>query len=284
MAGILSGLESLGLGALNGTDVLEDEEEKKKAAEARAAALQPPKVQEKDLIYDKVYTCKVCHKSFNAKIMKSGKSKLLGVGFALRPRYEGIAAEKYDVLLCPHCGYAALTKYFDVLLDAQAKLIKENISKNVILTEYNGEIYGFDQALERYKLALANAVVKKGKVSERSFICLKTAWLLASYCENLEAEEPDEDEKIKSLKAQEEEYLRTAMDGFVDARQKETPPIAGMDGVTLDYLIAELAVHFKEYDVASRMIQSILTAPGANARIKDKARDLKDTMQAQKKA
>ncbi|MCR4895396.1 MAG: DUF2225 domain-containing protein [Lachnospiraceae bacterium] len=283
MAGILSGLESLGLGALNGADVLADEEEKKKAAAARAAAVEPPKVQEKDLIYDKAYTCKVCHKSFNAKVMKSGKSKLLGVSFALRPRYEGIAAEKYDVLLCPHCGYAALTKYFDVLLDAQAKLIKENISKNVILTEYKDETYGFEQALERYKLALANAVVKKGKISERSFICLKTAWLLSSYCESLQEEEGQE-EKIRSLKAQEEEYFHTAMDGFVDARQKETPPIAGMDGVTLDYLIAELAVHFKEYDLASRMIQSILTATGANARIKDKARDLKDTMQAQKKA
>ena len=284
MAGLLNGLERLGLGSLKSADVLADEEKKDNTPERPAQKkVEIPKVLEKDLVYDKSFTCKVCRKEFTAKVMKTGKSKLLGIDFALRPRYEGIAAEKYDVILCPNCGYAALSRYFDGLIDAQARLIRDNISKNVILTKYIGDTYSFDQALERYKLALANAVVKKCRLSERAFICLKTAWVLRSYQEALEGSGEADADKIKELKSQENEYLRAAYDGFLEARQKEDSPIAGMDSVTLDYLLAELAAYFKDYEVASRMIAGILTMAGANARIKDKARILKDQILEAKK-
>ena len=42
------------------------------------------------------------------------------------------------------------------------------------------------------------------------------------------------------------------------------------------FLIAVLAARFQKYDVASRMVATILTSPSANARTKDKARELKD--------
>ena len=74
-----------------------------------------------------------------------------------------------------------------------------------------------------------------------------------------------------------------AYKGFVEARQSEGFPMCGMDEITIDYLIAVLAVRFKKFDVASRMIASILASPSANARMKDKARDLKEEVLLQLK-
>ena len=48
------------------------------------------------------------------------------------------------------------------------------------------------------------------------------------------------------------------------------------DEITVEFLIGVLATRFQKYDVASRMVASILTSPSANARTKDKARELKD--------
>ena len=54
--GILSGLGNLGLGGLEGMDIFEEEKKpEQQAAEA-------PKIEEKDLIYDKTFTCPVCDK------------------------------------------------------------------------------------------------------------------------------------------------------------------------------------------------------------------------------
>ena len=182
MAGLLSGLESLGLGSLENASIFEKKDSKSGGAGAKA---EPPKVEEQDLIYERNFSCPVCSRNFTAKVMKTGKAKLKGMDFDLRPRYEGIAAEKYDVLLCPHCGYAAIARFFPNILSAQAKLIRENISENVVLGKYYDEIYSYEEALERYKLALACSVVKRGKASEKAYVCLKTAWVMRGYAEDL---------------------------------------------------------------------------------------------------
>ena len=277
MGGLLSGLESLGLGNLENKSIFEKKESKTRDI-PDAKEHKEPEYNEVDFIYDKNFKCPVCDATITAKIMKTGKARLKGTDYDLRPIYEGFAAEKYDVLMCHRCGYAALGKYFSVILPAQAKMIKENISSNVVLTKYDdGDIYSYDQALERYKLALACAVVKRAKSSEKAMVCLRTAWLMRSYQEYL-AKKGENKELIDSLKEQEEEYESNAYQGFLEARESETPPIAGMDAVTLDYLLAQLSFHVGDYDNCSRMISGILTSPGANARIKDKTRDLKDKL------
>ncbi len=281
MAGLLSGLESLGLGKLENVDIFEKEKKEEKAA-AEAAVHKEPEFVETDFIYDKSFKCPVCDQPFSAKIMKTGKAKLKKTDFDLRPIYEGFVAEKYDVLLCPICGYAALGRYFTSLLPTQVKMIKEQISSNVVLTKYDDETYSFEQALERYKLALACAVVKKSKVSEKAYVCLRMAWLLRSYGEFLAAQEGDNKAMIESLKAQENDYEENAYKGFLEARTSESSPIAGMDSTTLDYLLAQLSFHLKDYATCSRMVSGILTSPAANARIKDKVRDLKDQLSAVK--
>ena len=206
--GILSGLGDFGLGGLEGLDIYGEEKEEKKAAPAA-----PPKVLEKDLIYDKSFSCPVCGEEFSSKIMKTGKAKLLGTDADLRARYEGIDSVKYDVLLCPSCGYAAISRYFSTIGSAQAKLIKEKISNSVHMTKYEDEVYGYEQAFERYKLSLVCAVVKKAKASEKAFICLKSGWLMRGWKENLQ-ENGGDAKKIEELQNQEEEYLQNAYKGL----------------------------------------------------------------------
>ncbi|HIW82124.1 MAG TPA: DUF2225 domain-containing protein [Candidatus Acetatifactor stercoripullorum] len=275
MAGLLSGLSGLGLGNLENMDIYKNEEKEKQKKEA---AVQ--KVEEKDLIYDKTFECPVCGESFSSKIMKSGKARLLKTDQDLRPQYDGIDAAKYDVELCPHCGYAALSRYFTTVGSAQAKLIREHISQRVQLHPHTGDTYSYEEAVDRYKLALANAVVKRAKASEKAYICLKSAWLLRGYAESLEKEEEADRKKLAELRAQEAEYLENAYNGFTEAMQTEDFPMCGMDEITVEYLIGVLAARFKKYDVASKMVAAILTSPTANNRTKDKARELKEQILA----
>ena len=137
--GILSGLKNLGLGSLEEADLYE--EDKKEGSRKKPPAPPPPKLQEKDLIYEKSFTCPVCDSSFTAKLMKSGKAKSIGSDQDLRVRYEGIDANKYDIVMCPICGYAAMNRYFTNVTSMQAKAIREKISMTVCLTKYEDELY-----------------------------------------------------------------------------------------------------------------------------------------------
>lgn len=280
--GIFGGLKSLGLGNLEDMD-LYDETQKEKA-KTKTVAAAPPKPQEKDLIYDRSFVCPVCDTSFTAKIMKSNKARLLGTDQDLRARYDGIDAVKYDVVMCPVCAYAALIRSFANVTATQAKLIKEKISQNVRLTVYDGDVYSYEQAMERYKLALVNAVVKRVKAGEKAYLCLKSAWLLRGYGESLKSGENPDEKKIRELEAQENEFLENAYKGLAEARQSEMLPICGMNGVTVDYLVAVLAIRFKDYDVAIRLLGAVITSPGTNARIKDRARDMKEQILKEQKA
>lgn len=272
MSDLLSGLSSLGLGGLEGMEVFE-EEKKPQASDGTPAA---PQVTEKDIVYDKSYVCPLCDEKFTAKTVKAGKCKLLHTDLDLRSVYDGIDILKYDVVVCPHCGNAALTRYFKPLTSMQMKLVRENISKNFKMQLQEGDIIEYEDALKRYQLALANAIVKKAHASEKAYICLKSGWLLRGWQESLTGNTPKEQKKKAELAMQEKQYLQNAYEGFVNAVQSESFPMCGMDETTVDYLMAVLALKFEKFEVASKLIGTILTSPAASPRMKDKTRDLKD--------
>lgn len=274
MAGLLSGLSELGLGGLENMEVYEQPEDK----EAEKQAEEKPEVKEETFLFDKSYECPVCYQGFKAKTVRSGKLRSLGTDRDLRPLYDQMEPLKYDVVICPHCGYAALTRFFGGLTAGQIKAIKENISANFHPVKEEKEIYTYEEALYRYKLCLANTIVKHGKVSEKAYICLKAGWLLRSMGENLDPAVEDYNKKMQEIKEQEKDFLKNALDGLITARQTENYPICGMDEVTLEYLIAVLAMEFEKYDISSRLIYNILNTPTVNNRIKDKAREVKDEL------
>ncbi len=274
--GIFSGLKNLGLGELEDSDLFAEEEK------AEQAAAEPAQPEEKDFIYEKSYTCPVCDKTFSSRVMKTGKAKLVSMDLDLRPRYVGIDATKYDVELCPHCKYAALTRYFTALTAGQIHLIKEQISNKVKLQPHSEDYYTYEEAIERYKIALVCAMVKKAKNSEKAYICLKSAWLLRGYREELESRRQLLPQQREELTQQEMEYLENAFKGFVEAQKSERYPMCGMDEYTMDYLTAALAYEVGELDMSSQYVSRLL-ASMANNRVKDKARDLKEMIVAKRK-
>jgi len=278
--GLLSGLASFGLENLEKMSIFEEKKEKEISREAAAAA-SAVVLTEEDFIYDKYFDCPVCNKKIIAKVVKSGKAKLAATDVDLRPKYEVIDTNKYGAILCPECGFAALPNYFIGMAPSQRKAIQENICKNITVKRYNDSTYSYEEALERYKLALACAVVKRAKNSEKAYVCLKTAWVIRGYLESGELD--DKEEKKAEMKAMEEECIQNAFKGFLEARQTEGFPMCGMDESTIDYLLGALAYLVKDYDVSARMVQSLMSSKTASKRAKDKAYALKELIIQAKK-
>lgn len=271
MAGLLSGLEQFGLSNLESMNLYEAPKKAGENGEGKEA----PVMQEQDYLFDKSFTCPICDKEFKARTVKIGKVKLSGTDLDLRPKYDQVDLLKYDIIMCPHCGYAALSRFFKFVTSPQAKNIQKAISAS-FKPQAEKETYSYDDALERYKLTLVNAIVKQAKTSEKAYICLKTAWLLRGKGEHLDQNAPDYAEQKKQVDAEENEFLHNALEGFLAARQTESFPMCGMDEPTVDYLISVIAMRFEQFDVASRLIAGILTSPTANPRMKDKARMIKE--------
>ena len=275
---ILSGLDSLGLANIEKLELYEKEKPAQVIVEEEEKTIQEPESKEADFLFDKSYSCPICDNNFKTKTVRAGKARMIGSDSDLRPRYEVIDVIKYDTVVCPRCGYSALVRYFKFMTNIQARMIKEGICANYRSHDYHGDIYTYDEALERYKLVLANAIVKKAKPSEKAYICLKSAWLLRGMMENLPMDASYVKKKVTYHK-QEEEYLKNAYEGFLAARSTEPFPMCGMDESTLDYLLAALAVRFRDFDVAGKMISELLSSKAVNPRTKEKTRLLKEEME-----
>lgn len=279
--GLLSGLGNLGLGKLENLQIFEDKT-KVKGEEVE----EPVKVEEKDFLFDKSYVCPVCDNNFKEKTVRAGRVRSAGSDSDLRPRYENIDVLKYDTVCCMKCGYSGLTRYFASLSSMQSKLIREYISSDFKPGQIIGqamEFITYEEAISRHKLCLANAIVKRGKESEKAYICLKTAWVIRGMRESLDREAEDYKQKNDQALAQEEEFLKTAYDGFIKARAKEAYPLAGMDEATVDFLLSVLAMRFDQDDVALRMLSNIIVSRSASNRIKDRARLVKDELMKKKR-
>ncbi len=280
MANLFSGLENFGLGELQGLDVYNTGNDDKKDGDKEP---EKQKISEADFIFDKTHTCPVCDSEFKSKAIKTGKVKLLGADSDLRPKYQLVDSLKYDAIVCPSCGYSALNRFFNYMTAPQAKLIKEQITVSFRGIEEEGEIYTYDDAIARHKLVLVNTIVKKAKISERAYTCLKIAWLLRGKAETLPMDTPNYQQEITKLKAEEDEFILNAYEGFTTAFSKEMFPMCGMDENTVTYLVADLARRCGKFDEAGRWISRVLIARDASERIKSKARDLKELIVKNKK-
>lgn len=274
MASIFHGLGNFGLGNLESMEVVNTEEESAKKEEKKA---EKPVFDEAACVYDKNYECFVCNSKFQNKTLMTGKSRLISTDADLRSKYYGVEPLKYDVISCPKCGYTATSKYFVALAPSQQKAIREKIGAHFRPQVIDKRIYSYEDAISRYRLALANAVVKNAKNSERAYTCLRAGWVVRSYVEELQ-EEGQDGKLLLEMQSLEEEFIRNAYDGYMMAMSKEDFPISGMDETTLNYLLAALSIRFEQLDAAAKLISNILQSRTCNARIKDKARNLKDEL------
>ena len=287
MDNLLSGLGKFGLDENMTSNIFADEgmnTKKVTNAEGQQVAADPT---EEDFLLKKAIRCPVCDGTFRTLMVKSGRAKRLEPDMDLRPKFQYIDTNKYDVASCPHCGYTALHRYWPHLSSLQMKLINEGIRSKFKATpvEEKEEIvqWTYDETIEKYKLALYTTLVKKGATSEKAYECLKIAWLLRGKAEMLATEDKEKNkDAILATKKEELTFYQQAFDGFVKAMSSENYPMCGMDQNTVDLLIAAMAFRLGKYDYASRFVSNLIVSRTATGNIKNRAQDLKEKILAKK--
>lgn len=232
-------------------------------------------LEEEKLIFDKKMECPICDKIFTTKQVRTGKARFLGTDDDLRPLYSKIDTIKYDVCLCPYCGYGSVIRDFENVTAKQRTLLKEKIGNRYSAEVFDEGVYTYDVAIRRYKMALLTAMTKPSKLSEQAYLCLKLAWLYRGKYQEMDTENiEDKDYKLKKCSEHEDLYLKQAYQGMTEALAKEYPPICGMDEVTMNCLMAVLAKKCQDYETATKFAYSVTSSRNASSKQKDKAREL----------
>ena len=280
MDNLLSGLGKFGLDENVASKLYEDEAATKRASAAEGATEAQAGPTELDFLLLKSVRCPICDGVFRTPMIKSGRAKRKEPDLDLRPRFEYIDTNKYDVASCPKCGFTALHRYYAHLTPVQVKLIKEGVTDKFKeppakeITEL--AVMDYDTAIERFKLALYTAIVKKAANSEKAYICLKISWLLRGKLEDLVKDAEKNKDAILECRKDYQTFYVQAFDGFVKAMSSENYPMAGMDQSTVDLLIAAMAFNLGKYDYASRFVSQLIVSRTAGNNIKTRAHELKE--------
>lgn len=281
--GIFSVVGNLGLGDFKESNIIETNSASVGNTLPEAKETKTPEELEKEALFDKTYECPVCGVTFKTKCVRTGKVRLESKDTDLRPVYNYVDVNKYDVITCDTCGYSALSRYFGKLMNRQIKDIHDQISVKFKGMEAADklDLFTYDDAITRYQLALVTEMVKKAKYSERAYTCLRYAWVLRGKRQYL-ATTPKgiTMEENRALYMDERECIQNAYDGFIKAVSSETYPIAGMDENTLNYLLADLARRLGKNDEALKLLSLVITSRNATSRMKDEALKLKELIRS----
>lgn len=252
--GLLDGLESMGFQGLQSEDIFK-KEAKPQSKQAANGELETPM----DFLFTKSFTCPVCEFNFSAYVVRKSKLRLDNVETDMKPNYKIIDPGYYDVLLCDSCGYAAMMSAFNRVSDKQAERILKEIKPRFVPKEFPVP-FTPAQAVERYKMALLTAVIKGVKSGEKAILCLKLAWL----------------HRDLGDKANEQIFLQNALTGLKDAYENESFPIGGMDGSTVEYMIAELSRRTGNITDAMKWISSLMVRRDISKTLRDRADLVRD--------
>lgn len=210
-------------------------------------------------LFDKHITCPVCNSTFTAKTVKSKSPRIISKDSDFFIRYNVVNPYFYDVCLCNSCGYAAMRSDFEKLKPYRKDLVLSNITPKWKSREYP-DILNEKLAIERYKLALLNALLTDSPDSTKAMISLKIAWMYRLLNDN----------------EQELSFIKQALDGFTDAYSKEPFPIYGLQRDSLTYLLGELNRKLGRYDDALLWYSKTILNTNASFKIKEMARTSKD--------
>lgn len=215
-------------------------------------------------IFDKQTICPVCGANFKAKTVKSKSPRITSKDSDFFIRYSVANPYFYDVLICNSCGYAAMKSDFEKLKSHKKELVLSNVTPKWKPRDYP-VILDEKFAIERYKLALLNAVLINLPDSTKAMISLKIAWMYR-LLENTE---------------QETVFLRQALEGFNNAYITELFPIYGLQRDSLMYLLGELNRRLGNYKEALLWYSKTIVSVNSSSRIKDMARSGKDLIKAE---
>lgn len=216
----------------------------------------------KNTLYDKSYACPICNKNFTSKAIRVGKNQVISTDSDLYSRYSVVNPILYDVLMCPDCGYAALSKTFDSLLPKQKEWIRDQVCSSYKARSYS-EYTTIEEGIYKHKMALITCMTKKGKTGEQAYLALHIAWLYR--------ELGDETNELA--------FLKKAYDGLAYALSNETFPLFSLDEITTMYILADIGYRLGETTDAKKYLATVITSPGVSPRVKDRALDLKTKIQ-----
>lgn len=281
---LLSGMEKFGFSMDGELDILADDKPKKDATQKTAAA--PVVKTEKDFIIDKKVRCPVCDKEFPIKAVLTTKLKRLEPDFDLRPNYEHVDKCKYDFMSCPYCGYSALDTTFAKIDTARVKLIRAEFCPSFKPQKETAlpETYSYEYSIEKFKLALICTMKKRAKMSEKAYVCLKIAWLRRAQLKELEGNKDADPKIVDMIQKEYEGFYSQAYEGFMKAVSSETPPYCGMASEAVEYMLANMSVHYKKYDAAMKLIARLIQSPSTSRKLKDKCLELKEDIVAKQGA
>ncbi len=233
---------------------------------------------EDEYIFDKSFQCPLCDKNFKMKKMRINKDRIMSQDTDLRNVYSKVDHYKYGALVCPRCGYAALDDMFKPLAKSRKDMVKEGISAEFSGLDLPDGPFSYDDAIRIHEHINKCNDVREAKASEKAFSYLRMAWLYRGKNECTESPSAKAD-----LQAKEDEYIAKAQEAFVEAIGNETFPMCGLDEQTVNYILADLSRKLLKFNDAFQLISRIVVSNSAPARLKDKARDLREIMDEDKK-
>ena len=275
---LMSGLDKFGLNPDELNSLYEDN--KRKTIRRTEVVKRIHEEEERDFLFRKAVICPVCDRSFQTLTVKSSKARLVGSDDDFRPVHKSIDTVQYGVTSCAYCGSSALHNNFAHLSGTQIRLLKEQVASRFKPSEeQQQDFYTYEEAIDKFKLAIYSAIVKHASVSEKAYICLKISWLYRGMGEELQKDGySSSSEEFKNASESEEYYYKQALNGMTQAVATESFPICGMNQDTMDLLLAQMNFKMSCYDVASKLVLRILVSKTASRHIKDKALDLKDAI------
>jgi Uncharacterized protein conserved in bacteria len=210
-------------------------------------------------LFDKQIVCPVCNSHFKAKTVKSKSPRVISKDSDFFIRYSVVNPHFYDVLICNSCGYAAMRSDFEKLKSHKKELVLSNVTPKWKPREYP-HILDEKLAIERYKLALLNAMLIDLPNSTKGMISLKIAWL----------------NRLLDNNIQETLFLKQALEGFNTAYMTEIFPIYGLQRDSLMYLLGELNRRLGNNQDALQWYSKTIVNTNSSYKIKEMARVGKD--------
>ncbi len=212
-----------------------------------------------DHLFDKQIICPVCNSHFKNKTVKSKSPRVISKDSDFFIRYSKVNPYFYDVVICNSCGYAAMKSDFENIKSHKKELVLSNVTPKWKPREYP-DILDEKLAIERYKLALLNALLLDLQHSTKAMISLKIAWM----------------HRLLNNTEQETVFLRQALDGFNNAYIYELFPIYGLQRDSLMYLLGELNRKLGDYQNALQWFSRTIVSTNSSYKVKEMARVGKD--------
>ena len=208
-------------------------------------------------LFDKTVECTCCNLKFMTKKIRSSRLRLEKRDSDFLNHYKGENPIKYNIFVCPNCGYSAPESKYKSMQNAEKEIIQSNITLNWVQRDFGG-IRSNEQGIESYKLALLQGTLLNYSKLELGNICLNIAWLYRM--------EEDEEEK---------RFINLARKKFIDAYNEESLAGTNMTEEKLTYLIAELSRRIGEKETALTWFNICLNNPNIkmNPALEDMARE-----------